>query len=1159
MKKYGIISRLCRLVAVMVLLVSVCVPDAAAALDASYYAGSSALSSGRWVKVKVRGSGIHQVTDAELAAMGFGDPSKVAVYGYGASLLYDHRLTSDTPDDLPAVPVLRAEGKILFYGEGDVSLTAVPAATGDVLVGVPQRNYYCDYSTYFLTDSRAPSAPVRVELPPQTANTVTESYGVLHLEEELTNPGEIGAPFLGADFSKTQSQELHFSMPSYQPGTAAGRKSISVALQMAMQSANSNQLRITLPSGERRTVYVSQTMADAFAYANCSHSYTDVPAASADGSYSVVLDASALSLNYAAVDYLTVAYPRSNRLNGVAEETLVFRRLGDRDRIELTNAAESTVVWDITDRFAPRALEFEEGEPDASGERRVYVASPGLFDIPAGSACVSLVAFDPAGEFPGVEPVGEVPSQDLHALTTPRMLVVASAPFLEEAERLAEAHRRIEGKDVLVIDQQKVFNEFSSGTPHVMAIRRFARMLYDRNPGALKSVLLFGPASYDNRGLTSMLDRDTFHDTYIPIYQREDLSGAGKTAESYSTDAVAGMLGEDTDAFDIGRSLMTVAVGRVPAADVTAARSYVDKAVGLLNHPPAGDYRNRALLMCDDGDSNGHMADANGAAEAIAACSPATTVYKAYNTIYPFENGRALQLNRVASQALSKGVAYWAYSGHATPRFFGSEQIWSITRSNEETYDVKPFVMLATCRALHYDHVGENIGEAMLYNGKGGAIALVGALRSVYKEYNQLLNVEMAREFYSAPAGTTYGEIFLNARNRLVPVSGSPATDPRFYDVIYNTLSYNYIGDPELTPAQPAQQVRVTAVNGAELLSGKLTEISAGGKLTVAGEVLNAEGETDTAFDGTVSLSLFDGAKTVHVINVDASSSTEDTVVLDEDVLVERRARVTGGKFSVSFHVPEPMRCGGVNRLTLYAQASDDPSRQASGVTASLSIVERDGASEVPGEESAPVISAMYLDGEEFRDGDTFTSAPVLHAEVAPNEMGVTGLSSRLGKSVMLFLDGKHVFATASGYFTPDVDGGGTIELPLSEISDGRHVLTLRVSNNAGQMTSRTISFVMVNVHSSAEILVDAAEPVSDEVTFSLAGWEYDAPEARVTVKDGAGNAVFTDAAASFPYVWNLRDASGNAVPEGPYTVEAYMKGGQRYGTAASAPFTVIR
>lgn len=93
-----------------------------AALGAGWYAEKSVLSSGKWVRIKVRGSGMHQVTDSELREMGFADPGKVTVYGYPATMLADNMLTDNIPDDLPPLPFARYGDKLVFYAEGDVSL-----------------------------------------------------------------------------------------------------------------------------------------------------------------------------------------------------------------------------------------------------------------------------------------------------------------------------------------------------------------------------------------------------------------------------------------------------------------------------------------------------------------------------------------------------------------------------------------------------------------------------------------------------------------------------------------------------------------------------------------------------------------------------------------------------------------------------------------------------------------------------------------------------------------------------------------------------------------------------------------------------------------------------------------------------------------------------
>ena len=74
-----------------------------------------------------------------------------------------------------------------------------------------------------------------------------------------------------------------------------------------------------------------------------------------------------------------------------------------------------------------------------------------------------LQVFNPDADLYEVECIGDVECPNLHGLPTPRMLIVAARDFIDEAERLAEAHRRVDNIDVAVVLQDDVFNEFSSG------------------------------------------------------------------------------------------------------------------------------------------------------------------------------------------------------------------------------------------------------------------------------------------------------------------------------------------------------------------------------------------------------------------------------------------------------------------------------------------------------------------------------------------------------------------------------------------------------------------------------------------------------------------------------------------------------------------------
>ena len=58
------------------------------ALDKGYYAESSKLASGKWVKIAIKESGIYQITADDIRSWGLGtDLAQIHVFGYGGAPL----------------------------------------------------------------------------------------------------------------------------------------------------------------------------------------------------------------------------------------------------------------------------------------------------------------------------------------------------------------------------------------------------------------------------------------------------------------------------------------------------------------------------------------------------------------------------------------------------------------------------------------------------------------------------------------------------------------------------------------------------------------------------------------------------------------------------------------------------------------------------------------------------------------------------------------------------------------------------------------------------------------------------------------------------------------------------------------------------------------
>ena len=80
---------------------------------------NSVFANGRVVKIRVSDTGVYQLTHAELRRMGFYDPNKVRIYGYGGYLL-SNRFANHPADDLPEVPIYHTGSAVLFYARGSV-------------------------------------------------------------------------------------------------------------------------------------------------------------------------------------------------------------------------------------------------------------------------------------------------------------------------------------------------------------------------------------------------------------------------------------------------------------------------------------------------------------------------------------------------------------------------------------------------------------------------------------------------------------------------------------------------------------------------------------------------------------------------------------------------------------------------------------------------------------------------------------------------------------------------------------------------------------------------------------------------------------------------------------------------------------------------------
>ncbi len=206
----------------------------------SQYAAHSQLSSGRWVKIKVEQSGVYRLTASALADMGFTDPSKVSVHGYGGWILDEDFSKGTYLDDVPAIPIWRDGESIYFYAKGPVKweYNAYDRRFSHT------NNPYSTAGYYFVTDA---TDVLNMETQASVEGAVRQistfdDYQVWETESVAVN--ESGRQLFGESFTTTTSRDFSFTVPGITQDDAI--------ITMRFIAKTSSRTPVTLEVGDER-------------------------------------------------------------------------------------------------------------------------------------------------------------------------------------------------------------------------------------------------------------------------------------------------------------------------------------------------------------------------------------------------------------------------------------------------------------------------------------------------------------------------------------------------------------------------------------------------------------------------------------------------------------------------------------------------------------------------------------------------------------------------------------------------------------------------------------------------------------------------------------------------------------------------------------------
>ena len=1096
------------------------------------YAENSVLASSRWVRVSVKENGVHKITHPELKNMGFKNPDNVRLFGYGGHILPEVGI-ENIADDLQEIPLWRASGYMLFYANGVTKWEYSESRF------VHKQNVYSDYGCYFLTEGGVPLKFPSESLSAVDGTVVTTYPDYAVIENDEKSLCQYGRALVDS-YNYSQGRSVNYKIPI--SGVAEQNGVIDVSFATSGVSASEVAVSVNGNVAGRLNV-PSATSSEAGKIASGKFS---VKSGIADNMTVKLTQSSLNTLIDGFLDYLCVNYTRKLALRGAQT---AFRGGENRGNVtfEIEDCNADTRVWDISSPV------HRELKGTLSGKQYSVVAPS--------SPSNELVAVDVKGAFPSVQLVGEIKNQNLHAIKQADMVIIipSNGLFLSVANRLAEAHRSMDGLTVEVVTAQQVYNEFSSGTPDVTAYRRFMKMLYDRaitSEDAPKYLLMFGDSWYDNRFRTLPYKQDD----YLLCYESENSVSA---VYSYVLEDYMGFL-DDGEGRNHKREKVDLGVGRIPVSSLSAANAVVDKLISYMENREAGAWQNVVALWGDDGDidiPNQHMEDAEGVAAIMNEEYPSFIVDRIYWDDFVAEKTatgvRYPSVTKAIQERLGEGALIVNYSGHGNESMLSHELAWKESDMAALSSPRLPFWVTASCDIGPFDRTAGNIAEEALMNPKGGAIGLFTTTRTVFQSANAVLNKAFMNVLLSPVNGgdaVAVGDAVRMAKCNVIE-NGTETSE--------NKLQYVLLGDPALRLKLPQFRVRVDKVNGMD--SDDAQQAAAGGLLTVEGCVTTREGVLVEDFNGLLYTNMFDCAENVMTRDNTGLGVFEYTAYNKK--LFAGNDSVKDGRFVVEIPVPLDISYKNDEGLLNFFALDSGSARSAQGHFTNFTVGGTDSGFSNDG--VGPEIK-LYLNSTSFINGDKVNSTPCLLVELY-DENGINTIGAGIGHNIQAIVDNDEAHTyNLNSLYTP-VAGDyrrGTIAFPLNTLAEGEHVLMLRawdLNNNssvakikfvvepglAPEISSLKVMSMPVVSGMPNNIVVVHNRPQNEiEVTlelFSIHGQLMWKNVERVVC-----------GGVEYEHSWNVAASGGSPLPTGVYVIKARIKSGDGVSEPESLKIVVI-
>lgn len=527
-------------------------------------------------------------------------------------------------------------------------------------------------------------------------------------------------------------------------------------------------------------------------------------------------------------------------------------------------------------------------------------------------------------------------------------------------------------------------------------------------------------------------------------------------------------------------------IGRIPCRRLEDAVAYNSKVKryfeGVNNKVSCGE----CLLLADEDRHREHQLNCEELATQLNR-SPFVHVRKVYLDHYDNKVNRGEYALEATMNALNDGVSLFMYTGHGTPYNISTTTMIDNYRGKSLRHQTLPVMFFAACDAGRFSFSENMMAQTLLFNPQGGAIAVIAPSKRTMTNYNQQLALNFVQEWQYRLKGSTWGEVWTDARNKLTENAFSSINE----SLTVNTVSFNYLGDPALPVYYPGDVDMEINIDGEPIKDSGTVNMICGRhhRVTFLG-------------NGIALLKLYGEPRSVAGIKY------------DDNLECVAMTKGRDGRFEFVLN----------------------PSAEA-GVCGKMEITVADG-SEIHAKHYSVEINQNPGNKEEPKRTD------VAEFSLTCNNGGSWCLDAQIGGSVpseaIVSLDGKR--SRCRIWLTEE---GGIVHHPIGTLRTGQHTVKLHVGDSEVSEII-TIEPVTCNLN-----LVAEKEALRGNSKIRIEGDMDKMSEGRIVAVNSMGETVYSRLLTGSDcdlIEWNLCDASGNPVKNGLYEMYLLYSFADRYG-----------